>query len=1160
MELYYIFNVARGHRFHVEVSPQWKVRQLQENIAHLTGIRIDDQVLLKACGEILDSEQLIQCNPSENNFDAPVYLFQRSSRQEKEDSRHWDQEINEITSIIDVSIENASRSEQDPDLHRLYLNIPMRARECRTASQSAIHACARFAEEHRLIHQGWMALVNNMDVSVMRLKKRAARFQDHVDKVRQQREKATELLQGFDTVIEQLKQIRIPGPLLAYSRGQSDRASHSDLSLYAWISASDPQHSLQDLVEQVKEQITNFGQSDAMSTMHSIEKVVELSKDVNSREIKGINKRLTDLDHHLRRAEERDKAINAHTSKIVETPSHIDQSALEELISEHRYLMSQIYAELRELRVICNRFYASKVEVLGILRTRLNSWIVRVYDRLFHAHNEVLVFEEKFTGLKQRLNLVRQIKEAPMMYATAVSEVVRRRTFHKEFVAWHSLHVDKCTALSDEESQIRAQFSAKMEKHFLRVLFHGLFDALPMFYVKSLPKFDESLGPIDIDHLRELRASVEDLKQYLKVTAPQVFFRLNVRDPSMPSPVVPHGVMRREESFFTADPAFSLSTLTRNFTSTNWLSTDDGMDSSPSAGPTLLMTKSPLSRNGSSSSLNMPAAPSLNQLSMLGEEDEGPSQSATTSIAKSAPIQIPTPQPRQVSEKSSQFSTPDDHFHTTDPIEERQFPVDDLTSRSQSFYEALKPAAVQILSLSKDMLDLRAELTKNYDFFKESFAKIGELTGSTLSERLKQVKDHYDAELASSKSEHQYFICELQRQVEEYNKLEALSREVKEGMTEELASQQKERERLVGEIAHLEEKVKTVRSETYKEGIIAMELEKNRLSTEYEEIIEGKDAQIRQLQKELEKKNLEITQLRSDPEGEAFRKSVTAEIRSELEKESKSKLDLLTNGINQKKEEECARLRKELEYEMRIAEIERNCSMKWLAAERDRLREYIIKTLPDGESVCKTVEDEIKSAVAAEQGEYKAIYGSSIATQTDISYPVVAPSVAPLDEALASQYGDMRESVFAVEHLPVAVEESVFIPGDAPASDSERKDMNVQTRISLRSMDRMVAIEDIVEGSTVLVIWNDRHNAYMLFSSSTYSHFVKESSVRRLGLATTLPNVPRRNWILGKVSHLDLCIIRKADNRYRLPLDTRVYRVDVEPLEGRLSRSERPAT
>ncbi|ETN70193.1 hypothetical protein NECAME_05014, partial [Necator americanus] len=930
MEFYYIFNVARGQRFHIEVSPQWKVRQLQENIAHLTGIRVDDQVLLKACGEILDSEHLVQLNPSENNPDAPVYLFQRSSRHEKEDSRHWDQEINEITSIIDVSIENASRSEQDPDLHRVYLNIPLRARECRTASQNAIHACARFADEHRLIHQvssselflyvsllkipsqGWMALVNNMDDSVVRLKKRAARFQHQVEKVRQQREKATELLQGFDGVIEQLKQIRLPGALLAYSRGQSDRSLHSDLSLYAWISASDPQHSLQDLVEQVKEQINSFGQSDAMSTVQNIEKVVELSKDVNCREIKGINKRMSYLDHHLRQAEERDRAINTLTLKIVETPSRIDQSSLEELLSEHRYLMSQIYAELKELRVICNHFFKSKVEVLGILRMRLNSWIVRVYDRLLHAHNEVLVFEEKFTGLKQRLDLVRQIKEAPMMYATAVSEVVRRRTFHKEFVSWHSLHVDKCVALSDEESQIRAQFSAKMEKHFLRVLFHGMFDSLPTFYVKSLPKFDESLGPIDIDHLKELRNSVEDLKQYLKVTAPQVFFRLSVRDPSMPSPVVQHGVMRREESFFTADPAFSLSTLTRNFPSTNWLSTDDGMDCSPSTMPTLLMTKSPLSRVGSSSSLNMPAAPSLNQLSMLGEEDEIPTQSSSTSIAKSAPIQIPTPQPRQMSEKSSQFSTPDDHFHTADPIEERQppnfqqFPVDDLTSRSQTFYEALKPTVVQILSLSKDMLDLRAELSKNYDFFKENFTKLGELTGSALSERLKQVKDYYDTELAKASEEQQRFASELQHQVVEYHKLEALHQEVKESIAHDLALQQSEKERLVEEVVHLEEKVKNVRSETYKEGIIAMELEKNRLSTEYEEIIEAKDAQMRELQKELEKKNAEIVRLQSDPESNAFRKNVIAEIRNELEKESKSKLDLLTKGITQKKEEECS--------------------------------------------------------------------------------------------------------------------------------------------------------------------------------------------------------------------------------------------------------------
>ncbi|VDN23385.1 unnamed protein product [Cylicostephanus goldi] len=321
----------------------------------------------------------------------------------------------------------------------------------------------------------------------------------------------------------------------------------------------------------------------------------------------------------------------------------------------------------------------------------------------------------------------------------------------------------------------------------------------------------------------------------------------------MPTPALQqHGVMRREESFFTADSTFSLSSLTRNFPSTNWLrirfahelgrmknilrifSSTDDMDSSPSTAPTLLMAKSPLSRVGSSSSLNIPAAPSLNQLSMLGEEEEIPGQSSA-SVAKSAPIQIPTPQPRQMSEKSSQFSTPDDHFHTADPIEERQFPVDDLTSHSQTTYEALKPAAVQILSLSKDMLDLRAELSKNYDFFLESFSKLGELTGTTLADKIKRVKDHYDAELNRVTSEQQTYISELQHRIEDYSKLEALHREEKESLARDLALQRDEVQRLTDEAVQLQEKV---RSETYKEGIIAMELEKNRLSTEYEEIIE----------------------------------------------------------------------------------------------------------------------------------------------------------------------------------------------------------------------------------------------------------------------------------------------------------------------------------
>nr|CDJ88305.1 Protein ATG-11 [Haemonchus contortus] len=164
------------------------------------------------------------------------------------------------------------------------------------------------------------------------------------------------------------------------------------------------------------------------------------------------------------------------------------------------------------------------------MRTRLDSWIVRVYNRLHHAHNELLMFEEKCTGLKQRLDLLEQVKEAPVMYATAVTEIVRRRTFQREFNSWFSVHVNKCCSLYDEETRIRAEFSTKMEKHFLRVLFHGMFDTIPPFFVKSLPEFDTALSPINDQYLKELRnQNIEELNQYLNVAPPQVFLRLDVR-------------------------------------------------------------------------------------------------------------------------------------------------------------------------------------------------------------------------------------------------------------------------------------------------------------------------------------------------------------------------------------------------------------------------------------------------------------------------------------------------------------------------------------------------------------------------------------------------------------------------------------------------------
>nr|CDJ84124.1 unnamed protein product [Haemonchus contortus] len=123
------------------------------------------KVLLKHSGEVIKCEETIcNCCP-ENAVDAPVYLFQRSGKHDKQDSRMWEQEIKEITSIIDVSMENANQLLQAPDMHEICHDVPHRASECRLAAQNAVQACARIAEEHRLMLQIRAVLGNSDKIS-----------------------------------------------------------------------------------------------------------------------------------------------------------------------------------------------------------------------------------------------------------------------------------------------------------------------------------------------------------------------------------------------------------------------------------------------------------------------------------------------------------------------------------------------------------------------------------------------------------------------------------------------------------------------------------------------------------------------------------------------------------------------------------------------------------------------------------------------------------------------------------------------------------------------------------------------------------------------------------------------------------------------------------
>ncbi|VDN21604.1 unnamed protein product [Gongylonema pulchrum] len=111
-----------------------------------------------------------------------------------------------------------------------------------------------------------------------------------------------------------------------------------------------------------------------------------------------------------------------------------------------------------------------------------------------------------------------------------------------------------------------------------------------------------------------------------------------------------------------------------------------------------------------------------------------------------------------------------------------------------------------------------------------------------------------------------------------------------------------------------------------------------------------------------------------------------------------------------------------------------------------------------------------------------------------------------------------------------------------------------QTTISMREMRTMISVQEMHERCTALIVWTEAHNAYTVFSTKPLFYFVKESSIKRMGVKLNRQSVAetsaeqRPNWLMVVITRLELCKILKAENRYNLKVGAKFYRVEVEPL------------
>ncbi|XP_061696383.1 RB1-inducible coiled-coil protein 1 [Syngnathoides biaculeatus] len=115
---------------------------------------------------------------------------------------------------------------------------------------------------------------------------------------------------------------------------------------------------------------------------------------------------------------------------------------------------------------------------------------------------------------------------------------------------------------------------------------------------------------------------------------------------------------------------------------------------------------------------------------------------------------------------------------------------------------------------------------------------------------------------------------------------------------------------------------------------------------------------------------------------------------------------------------------------------------------------------------------------------------------------------------------------------------------------SQRLMSQSMSSVSSRHSDK-IAIRDFQVGDLVLIILDERHDNYVLFTVGPTLYFLHSESLTALDLKPA-SGTSRRPWVLGKVMEKEYCQAKKAQNRFKVPLGTKFYRVKAVPWNRRV--------
>ncbi|XP_067677327.1 RB1-inducible coiled-coil protein 1-like isoform X2 [Haliotis asinina] len=152
---------------------------------------------------------------------------------------------------------------------------------------------------------------------------------------------------------------------------------------------------------------------------------------------------------------------------------------------------------------------------------------------------------------------------------------------------------------------------------------------------------------------------------------------------------------------------------------------------------------------------------------------------------------------------------------------------------------------------------------------------------------------------------------------------------------------------------------------------------------------------------------------------------------------------------------------------------------------------------------------------------------------------------------------DVKEGASVVSIESKASElESALKNKEEEINKLQERVMELSMTASTRTLAQdKVSITSCMVGDLVLLCLDERHDQYVVFTITSTLHFLHTECLESLGLKTG-PSEARKSWVLAEIVDKEYCQAKKPQNRFKVPVGTKFYRVKAKPWVRETTRKD----